>query len=78
MSSEENKAVVRKAIETVNKQDLSLVDDLVAPNYFDHTTQQGLEQHKEFLAMLFKGFPDLLMTIEDMIAEGDRVWVRTN
>ena len=74
MSSEENKAVVRKAIETVNKQDLSLVDDLVAPNYFDHTTQQGLEQHKKFLAMLFKGFPDFHGTIEDIIAEGDKVW----
>jgi len=37
MSLEENKAVVRKAIEAINKQDLSLLDDLVAPNYFDHT-----------------------------------------
>jgi len=26
--------------------------------------------------MLIKGFPDLLMTIDDMVAEGDKVWVR--
>ena len=27
--------------------------------------------------MLIKGFPDFHMTIEDIIAEGDKVWVRT-
>jgi len=76
MSLEENKAVVRRAIEALSKQNLSLVDDLVAPNYFDHTDQQGLEQHKQSLAMLFKGFPDCHWTIEDINAEGDKVWAR--
>ena len=33
MSLEENKAVVRRAIEALNKQDLSLLYDLVAPNH---------------------------------------------
>jgi len=41
MSLEANKAVVRRAIEALNKQDLSLLDDLVAPNYYDHTGTQG-------------------------------------
>jgi len=76
MSLEENKAIVRKAIEAVNKQDLSLLDDLAAPNYFDHTDQQGLERHKQSLAMFFKGFPDCHWTIEDIVAEGDKVWAR--
>jgi predicted ester cyclase len=76
MPIEENKAIVRKAIGAVNKQDLSLLDDLVAPNYFDHTVQQGLEQRKQSLAMLYRGFPDFCGTIEEIIAEGDKVWAR--
>jgi len=76
MSLEKNKAVVRRAIEALNKQDLSSLDDLVAPNYFDHTDQQGLKQHKQSLAMFFKGFPDCHWTIEDIIAEGNKVWAR--
>ena len=76
MSLEENKAIVRKAIGALNKQDLSLVDDLVAPNYFDHTTKQGLETVKQAITVFCKGFPDFHVTIEDMIAEGDKVWAR--
>jgi hypothetical protein len=52
MSLEENKAIVRKAIEAMNKQDLSLLDDLVAPNYFDHIAKQGQEWIKQSIAML--------------------------
>ena len=76
MSLEENKALVRKAIEAINKKDLSLLDDLVAPNYFDHIAKQGQELIKQFLALLYKGFPDYHATIEDIIAEGDKVWAR--
>jgi predicted ester cyclase len=76
ISLEENKAIVRKAIEALNKQDLSLLDDLVAPNYFDHIVKQDLIIVKKSLAMLHKGFPDYNFTIEDMIAEGDKVCAR--
>ena len=76
MLLEENKAIVRKAIEAINKKDLSLLDDLVAPNYFDHIAQQGQELIKQFLVMFYKGFPDFHATIEDIIAEGDKVWAR--
>jgi len=76
MSLEKNKAIVRKAIEAINKQDLSLLDDLVAPNYFDHIAKQGQELIKQLIVMLYKGFPDYHATIEDIIAEGDKVWAR--
>ena len=76
MSLEENKAILRKAIEAINKKDLSLLDDLVAPNYFDHIAKQGQELIKQFKVMLYKGFPDYHATIEDIIAEGEKVWVR--
>jgi C-1 hydroxylase len=77
MSLEENKAVVRKIFEAFNKRNLASLDEFIAPDFVDHTNQlRGLEDVKQFLTALIKGFPDLQMTIEDMVAEGDKVWVR--
>ena len=59
----------------VNKQNLDLLDDLSASDYLDHTHQLNLEGVKQFMNMLFKAFPDWHETIEDIIAEGDKVWV---
>ncbi len=76
MSLEENKAKVRKVIEAINEQNLDLLDSLTAPDYFDHTHQLNPEGVKQFMNMIFKAFPDWHETIEDIIAEGDKVWVR--
>jgi C-1 hydroxylase len=77
MSLEENKAIVRKMIEEYNKQNLDILDDLVAPDYVDHTHQeQGPESLKQRFMLGYKAFPDWHETIEDIIAEGDKVWVR--
>ena len=76
MSLEENKAIVRKFIEAYNERNLDVFDDLLAPDYFDHTSQVGPEGLKQLMNMAFKAFPDFHETIEDIIAEGDKVWVR--
>lgn len=77
MSLEENKAMIRKANEAVNKKDLTAIDELMAPDYVDHTNQiRGRENVKKFYTMAFKDFPDFHKTIEDIIAEEDKVWVR--
>ena len=77
MSLGENKAIVRRFIEALNKQDLSSLDDLVATDYVDHTNQfRGLERVKQAITILYKGFPDFHVNIEDIVAEGDTVWVR--
>ena len=76
MSLEENKAIVRRFIEAYNKRNLDLFDDLLAPDYFDHTSQVGPEGLKQLMNMAFKAFPDFHETIEDIIAEGDKVWAR--
>jgi len=76
MSLEENKAIVRKFIEAYNNRNLDAFDDLLAPDYVDHTSQVGPEGLKQLMNMAFKAFPDLHETIEDIIAEGDKVWVR--
>ena len=77
MSLEENKAIVRKVFEEFNKRNLASIDEFIAPDYVDHTNQlRGPEDVKRFLTMLLKGFPDFQFTFEDIIAEGDKVWVR--
>ena len=36
---------------------------------------KGLEEYKQFVASIGKGFPDFHETIKDIIAEGEKVWV---
>jgi C-1 hydroxylase len=76
VSLEENKAVVRKFIEATNKHDLSIINDLVAPNYVNRTKEYAIKGAIEATEMLFKGVPDFHVTIEDLIAEGDKVCAR--
>jgi predicted ester cyclase len=77
MSLEKNKAIARKMNEALNKKDLTVLDEFVAPDYVDHTNQlRGREDVKQFYTRVFKDFPDFHRTIEDIIAEGDKVWVR--
>ena len=78
MSLEKNKAIVRKAVEALNKQDLSSLDEFFSPNYVDHTNQlRGLEDIKQFYTKVIEDFPDFYRTIEDIVAEEDKVWFRS-
>jgi predicted ester cyclase len=57
-------------------------DELVAPNYVLHFNSfpepiVGLEANKKFSEGLFQGFPDIKSTIEDVVAEGDKVIYRS-
>jgi len=77
VSLEENKAIIRSLYEADNKKDLSILDELISPDFFDPTFQlRGPESYKQFEERFFKGFPDWHEIIEDMVAEGDKVWVR--
>ncbi len=76
MSLEENKVIVRRFIEAYNKRNLDLFDDLLASDYYDHTSKVGVEGLKQLMNMAFKAFPDFHETIEEIIAEGDKVWAR--
>jgi predicted ester cyclase len=61
----------------MNKRDLAVLDEFMAPDYVDHTNQlRGREDVKQFYTGAFKDIPDFHRTIEDIIAEGDKVWVR--
>ena len=76
MSLEENKAVIRRWFEATNKKDLVVLDELVAPDFFHHTAQLRGKDFIQFMNTVFQGFPDWHVTIEDIIAEGDKVWIR--
>ena len=79
MSTEQNKAVVRRFIEgTLDTMDNALVDELFAPDYVNHMIPGGREGFKQFLPMLRSAYPDLKMhsSIEHLIAEGDYVVAR--
>ena len=80
MPLEENKEVVRRFVEAYNNQDFDSLDDLLAPDYFDKTNQVDAKGLKQLIRMAFAAFPDYHETIEDIIAEGDNVWilVKTN
>ena len=78
MSLEKNKAIVRRLYKVANKHNVDLLDELVAPDFVDYDNKiSGLESLKQFGSMLIKGFPSLHWTIEDIVAEKDKVWVRT-
>jgi len=81
MSTEQNKAVVRRFFEgTLNSMDNDLVDELFAPNYVNHMVPGGGEGFKQFFPMLRSAFPDLKVDykIERLMAEGDYVMVRAS
>ena len=64
-------------IEGANKRELASLDKLIAPDYVDHYHQlRSLEEYKQFCTRLLKAFPDWHEDVEDMVAEGDRVWYR--
>jgi predicted ester cyclase len=79
--SEENKALVRRWFAEIDKGNLQIVDDLIAVDYIDHNPPlpdmaPGREGVKQANALLRAAFPDVRHTIEDQIAEGDKVVTR--
>lgn len=80
--SEQNKRVKRRLIEEVwNRGNFDVVDELVAGDYVGHSSSsaedtQGPAGYRQFYAALRRAFPDLTFTVEDQIAEGDRVVTR--
>jgi steroid delta-isomerase-like uncharacterized protein len=77
MSTENNKALVRRFYEEVfNQRNLALVDHLFTTTHVFHnppTTLHGREEFKQLLSVYITAFPDARFTVEDEIAEGERV-----
>ena len=81
MSLEENKSIVRRLYEEFfNQGNLNLADELFAPHYINRSAPAGRAPGPEGVkqsGFIFRtAFPDFHNTIEDLIAEGDKVVVR--
>ena len=80
--SEENKAIALRALEEIVSAEgnLDVADDIIAPNYVGHDPVspedvRGPEGVKEFASMYHNAFPDVQLSVEQQLAEGD--WVAT-
>ena len=81
MSLEKNKALARRYQEEVwGKGDLALIDELLAPDFIDHSLPAGMDPSFAGAKRAVKGaldaFPDGQWTVEDLIAEGEKVTIR--
>lgn len=78
MSTQENINVVNRYMEEVwNKGNLDAVDELLAEDYTHLTPPPGMEPTREgfkhYVAMMQDAFPDLTLTAEDTVVDGDKV-----
>jgi predicted SnoaL-like aldol condensation-catalyzing enzyme len=81
MSAEENKALVRRFVDEVQSGgNIDLIDEICSPEFVNHSAPPGLPADCEgikIVTSIFRGaFPDSYFTVEDMIAEGDKVATR--
>ena len=81
MSAEENKALVRRWFAETDRGNTGIVDELCAPDYVDHSPPlpdmgRGSAAVQQANAALRAAFSGTVHTIEDQIAEGDKVVTR--
>jgi steroid delta-isomerase-like uncharacterized protein len=77
MSVEENKAIVKRWNEEIwNKGNLDIIDELGDVNYVNHADNGDRAAFRQFAAESLTGMSEVDMSIEDAIAEGDKVAIR--
>ncbi|MBI2138140.1 ester cyclase [Candidatus Woesearchaeota archaeon] len=78
MEEEKNKALLKRFNEEVFKGNLSVVDELVAPDFLDYSVPPGMPNKgpdgvKALLSYFISAFPDIKAIYHDLIAKGDKV-----
>jgi predicted ester cyclase len=81
LSLEQMKRIVREHFEDfVNKKDASAIRKNMTPDFYDHDgpggKPTGVEGDEQMMVAMYKAMPDLHLTIDEMIAEGDKVVCR--
>jgi steroid delta-isomerase-like uncharacterized protein len=78
MSIAKNKALVRCLYELLNKKELDAAYEYFAPDFIFHSPagDLSLTQMKQLDTDFYAAFPDMSVTVEETVAEGDRVSVR--
>jgi steroid delta-isomerase-like uncharacterized protein len=81
VSAEDNKALVRRFVDEVQSGgNVALIDEICSPEFVNHSAPPGIPADREgvkIVTAIFRGaFPDSYFTVEDMMAEGDKVATR--
>src|SRR5919205_2052932 len=80
MATDENKALLRRFIELWSTGNVALADEFVRADLLDHTLLPGLPSGLAGFKLMVRGFraafPDLRITIEDLLAQGDKAAAR--
>ena len=77
MTPEEHKMIVRRFFEEAwNRQNLDVVDDIFAPTVIFNGQSISREALKQALASRRLAFPDIQVTVDDQVAEGEKVSTR--
>lgn len=80
MSAEQNKKLVSRVMdEVMNKGELHIASQFLASNFVNHDfpmAKPGPDEFAKILQMFLTGFPDMHVTAEESVAEGDRVFTR--
>ena len=81
MSNDKFKKIVRNFVERgVNQKEMAAFDEFYSPEFVDHALPPnlppGLEGRKMFASAFYNAFPDLTITIEDWVVDGQKVAVR--
>ena len=75
MSAEENKALARRSWEALDNPDL--IDEVYASDLVWHRRQtSGTQEAKQLISLYKRAFPDMNVSVEDVVAEGDKVVTR--
>jgi steroid delta-isomerase-like uncharacterized protein len=75
--SEQNKAVFQKMMSALNSKDLTTLESVVADDFVDNDAMPGMAADREgminMMHMFLGAFPDLNITVNQWVAEGDLV-----
>ena len=80
MSTEDNKAVIRHLVDRLNQKDVTVIDEVCTSDFVPHDPAnpqvRSREDFKQWLTGFFAAFPDVHFSLEDIVAEGERVAYR--
>ena len=75
-TQERNKRSTEKLFQTFNQGDLAAIDQLVGPEYVGAQGDRGPAGFRAVVTGLRTAFPDLHYTVDELVAEEDRVAIR--
>ena len=76
MPGQDNKAIIGRGFEAMNSQDFSVFEQVMAPDYLNHdmpAPAPGPAGFKQVVGAFFAGFPDMRITVEAQLGDGDLV-----